>query len=203
LPERREQGFHHFFVEPGQFRNEVKIKWFMGKEAKLSNRAIWAEPTKFDQLRSKTDLQLVHLINTELNLNLRDARQALRSADIGVVAGEFYRRAKAAHARISRLLPLISGTFGDERIEMECKLAKLIGMLESLSAIGSTPTPAENEVAALARAVWKARGCAEGLADEDWYRAERALKGTAIGGRTFGETITATSRSQSVARHPA
>jgi hypothetical protein len=151
----------------------------MGKEAKLSNRAIWAEPTKFDQLRSKTDLQLVHLINTELNLNLRDARQALRSADIGVVAGEFYRRAKTAHARISRLLPLISSIAADERIEMESKLADLRAMLESLSGIGSTPTPAENEVAALARAVWQARGCGEGLADEDWFRAERALRAQA------------------------
>jgi hypothetical protein len=49
-------------------------------------------------------------------------------------------------------------------------------MLEALSAIGSTPTPAEDEIAVLARAVWEARGCQEGLPEEDWFRAERALK---------------------------
>jgi hypothetical protein len=141
-----------------------------------SNQGIWAEPTKFEALRNKTDLQLVHLINAELNLNIRDARQALKSADIWTVAGEFYCRAKTAHARISRLMPLVSGSAAFERIEMESKLANLRGMLESLSLIGSTRTPAENEVAALARAVWQARGCSEGLADEDWFRAERALK---------------------------
>jgi hypothetical protein len=59
---------------------------------------------------------------------------------------------------------------------MESKLANLSGMIDSLSAIGSTPTPAPNEVAALARALWQARGCGEGLADEDWFRAERAFR---------------------------
>ena len=49
-------------------------------------------------------------------------------------------------------------------------------MLELYSAIGSTPTPAEDEIPTLARAVWRARGCPEGLPEEDWFRAERALK---------------------------
>jgi hypothetical protein len=62
-----------------------------------------------------------------------------------------------------------------ERRRVESRLEYLRGMLEALSAIGSTPNPVEDEIAALARAVWEARGCPDGLADEDWFRAERAL----------------------------
>jgi Protein of unknown function (DUF2934) len=64
----------------------------------------------------------------------------------------------------------------DERSRVESRLEYLQGMLEALSAIGSTPNPAEDEIATLARAVWEARGCPDGLAEEDWFRAERALK---------------------------
>jgi len=37
----------------------------------------------------------------------------------------------------------------------------------------------EGEIAGanLARAVWEARGSPQGLPEEDWFRAERALKG--------------------------
>jgi hypothetical protein len=53
----------------------------------------WTEPTKFDKLRIKTEKQLVQFINTELDLGIRDARQALKSADTLADAQECRRRA--------------------------------------------------------------------------------------------------------------
>ena len=36
--------------------------------------------------------------------------------------------------------------------------------------------PTHEEIAGLAYALWRARGCAEGTPDEDWSNAENALK---------------------------
>ena len=141
-----------------------------------SQQGDWPEPTKFDQLRIKTEIQLVQLIDAELDRGTRDARQALKFADTWPVAEECYRRAKRVYATAARLIPVVATITEDERIRVESRLEHLQGMLEALSAIGSTPAPAEDEIAALARAVWEARGCPEGLPEEDWFRAERALK---------------------------
>ena len=136
----------------------------------------WPEPTKFDQLRIKTEMQLIHLIDTELDLSLRDARQTLNSADTWAVADACYRRANRAFAKIVGLIPLVAEIPENEQSRMESRLEHLQRMLEALSSIGSIPTPAEDEIATLARAVWEARGCPNGLPEEDWFRAERALK---------------------------
>ncbi|MCZ2075897.1 MAG: DUF2934 domain-containing protein [Bryobacterales bacterium] len=37
--------------------------------------------------------------------------------------------------------------------------------------------PGQEQIAALAHALWEARGCPEGSPEEDWYRAEEQLKG--------------------------
>jgi Protein of unknown function (DUF2934) len=148
----------------------------MSKQLPLSRQGDWTEPTKFDQLRIKTDMQLVQLINAELDLGIRYAHQALKSADLWAVAEEFNNRAKRAYTKLSRLIPVVSEITEKERSRVESRLEYLRGMLEALSAIGSTPTPAENDLTALARALWEARGCPDGLAEEDWFRAERALK---------------------------
>jgi HAMP domain-containing protein len=136
----------------------------------------WPEPTKFDKLRIKTEMQLVQLINAELDLGIRDARQGLKSIDTRAIVEGCHRRAKRASVRVARLIPLVAEITEDERNRVESKLNRLQRMLEALTTIGSTPTPAEDEIAALARAVWEARGCPEGLPEEDWFRAERALK---------------------------
>ena len=136
-----------------------------------------AELSKFDELRIKTGKQLVQLINNELDLGIRDARQALKSADTWAAAEERYVRAKRAYAEVSLLIPLVAEITEDERGRAERSLEHLHRMLEALSSIGSTPTtPTEGEIAALARILWEARGCPEGLPQEDWFRAERALK---------------------------
>ena len=64
------------------------------------------ELSKFDELRIKTERQLVQLINNELDRGIRDVRQALRSADTWAIAGEWYVRAKRECALASRLIPL-------------------------------------------------------------------------------------------------
>lgn len=141
-----------------------------------SHQRDWPEPTKFDKLRIKTDMQLVQLINIELDLGVQDARQALKSADTRPVREECSRRANRAYARATRLLPLVVEMTENERTRVESRLEHLQRMLAALSAIRSTSTPAEDEIATLARAVWEARGSPEGLPEEDWFRAERALK---------------------------
>lgn len=130
---------------------------------------------RFDQLRNKTDQQLLQLVNDEIALGIREARQALRMADIWVFAEDHYLRAKRAYAEASRLIPLVAEAQEDERVRWEASLALLREMLDGLSALGSS-VPTENSIPALARALWKSRDCPEGSPEEDWFLAERALK---------------------------
>jgi len=58
------------------------------------------------------------------------------------------------------LIPLVGE---HERDGWETTLTHLREMLEGLSALGSTPTPNKDTIPALARAMWKARGCPEVL----------------------------------------
>lgn len=141
-----------------------------------SQHGDWPEPTKFSQLRLKTEMQLVRLINAELDLGNRDARQALKCVDTRIIVEECHHRAKRACVTAARLIPLVAEITEDERNRVESKLNRLQRMLEALAPIGSRPVPAKDEIATLARAVWEARGRPEGLPEEDWFRAERALK---------------------------
>ena len=152
------------------------VNTFMNEYLPPSHQEDWPEPTKFDQLRIKTEIQLVQLINIELDLGIQEARQALKSAGKLPVSGECTCRANRAYVKVARLIPLVAEIPGDERSKVESRLNSLRRMIEALSTIGSTPNPAEHEISALARAVWEARGCPEGLPEEDWFRAERALK---------------------------
>lgn len=134
-----------------------------------------AEISKFDELRSKTDKELVQIIDNGLDLGIRQAHLAFKSADTWDVAERCCLRAKTTYVQVSRLLPLVV-IATEERSRVESRLEHLKGMLEALSAIGSTPTPTEDEIAALARSLWEARGRPEGLPEQDWFLAERALR---------------------------
>jgi hypothetical protein len=129
--------------------------------------------SQFDRLHSKTERQLLQVVNNALELGVCEARQALRSADTGALAKDHYLRAKSAYAEASRLTPLVEEP-ENEQGRWEARLEHLREMLEGLSVLGSTPTG--DNIPALARALWKARGCPEGSPEEDWFRAERALK---------------------------
>ena len=135
-----------------------------------------AELSKFDKLRMKTTKQLIELVNSDLDLGIREAREALRSADTWPVAADHYHRAKRAYAEASRLIPLLGEIPEHEQTRWKASLGDLQKMLEGLSVMGSTPTPNKDNIPSLARALWKARGCPVGSPEEDWHRAERVLK---------------------------
>lgn len=143
------------------------VNRFMSEHLPPSHQADWPEPTRFDKLRMKTEMQLIHLIKTELNLGIQEARQALKSADTWPVREDCSRRAYGAYALAARLLPLVVEITEDERSRLESRLEHLQRMLAALSAIRSTSTPAEDEIATLAHAVREARGSPEGLSEED------------------------------------
>jgi Protein of unknown function (DUF2934) len=134
------------------------------------------ELSKFHELRSKTDKQLVQIIENGLDLGIRHASQALSSADTWEAAEKCRHRAKTAYSQMSRLLPLVVEITSDERRRVESRLDHLKRLLDSLSAIGSTSTPTEDQIAALAQSLWEARGRPQGLPEQDWFLAERALK---------------------------
>jgi hypothetical protein len=135
-----------------------------------------AGTSKFDELRLKTDRQLIQIANTELDLGIRDAHRALESAENWVSAERHYWFAERAHAQTSLLLHLAGDSREAELGSVESRLEYLLEILDGLSVLESTATPAQDTTSALARALWKARGCPEGLPEEDWFRAERALK---------------------------
>jgi hypothetical protein len=132
-----------------------------------------AARSKFDELRLKTDRQLIQLAKAELDFGIRDAHRALESAENWASAERHFLVAAKAYGEAVRLVRLASDIREDDLGSVESRLKHLREALSALSAIGSTPK--EDEIAALARALWKARGCPEGLPEEDWFRAERAL----------------------------
>jgi hypothetical protein len=134
------------------------------------------ELSKFDELRSKTDKELVQIIGNALDLGIRQAHLALKSTDTWDLAERCYLRANTSYVQVSRLLPLVENITAEERRSMGSWLEHLKRMLDLLSAIGSSPTPTEDEIANLARSLWEARGRPEGLPERDWFLAERALK---------------------------
>ena len=133
---------------------------------------------KFDELRLKTDRELIHLASSELDLGIRDAYEALECAENWASAEWHYRMAERAYAQAARLIRLTGDAPGEELGAVDWRLGQLREALDALSMVGSVPTGAG--VAALARALWKARGCPEGLPEQDWFRAERTLSSHAL-----------------------
>jgi Protein of unknown function (DUF2934) len=137
--------------------------------------------SKFEELRIKTGIQLVRLVNNQLERGIREARQALRSADAWDFAEDHYLKAKRAFAEAARWIPLVDEIPEGERGRLEARLDHLREMLRGLSVLGS---PTGDGIRALARALWKARDCPEGSPEDDWFQAERVLKSqTACMGR--------------------
>ena len=135
-----------------------------------------AARSKYDELRLKTDRQLVHLANSELDLGIRDAREALQSAENWASALGHYLLAERAHAQAARLIRLTGNIGEDELISVDARLAQLREVLEGLSVLSADAVPTGDRTPALARALWRAKGCPEGSAEEDWFQAERVLQ---------------------------
>jgi hypothetical protein len=93
--------------------------------------------SKFHELRIKTGDQLLRLINNRLALGIREARQALRSADTWDFAEDHYLRAKEAYAETARWIPLVDEIPEQERGRLEARREHLREMLEGLAVLGS------------------------------------------------------------------
>jgi len=93
--------------------------------------------SKFEELRAKTDQQLIRIIDSDLDLGIRAARQALNSADRWTVSAEQSSRAERVRDEVSRLLPLMYEVAGEELDRWEAKLVQLGDLLEALAAIPS------------------------------------------------------------------
>jgi hypothetical protein len=132
-------------------------------------------PSKFDELRLKTDRELIQLASNELGLGLGDAYKAVESAENWASAERHYLAAEEAYREAARLVRLAGNVREDQLSLVESRLGHLREVLEGLSVLGSAAQSGD-KVPVLARALWKARGCPVGLAEEDWFRAERALK---------------------------
>src|ERR1022692_4786373 len=125
--------------------------------------------TKFDELRLKTDRQLIQMANTELDLGIRDAHEALQSAENWASARSHYQMAERACAQAACLIHL-TGDIGEDALRgVESRLVHLREVLEGLSVLGGTAPSNADTTPALARALWKARGCPEGSPEEDWF----------------------------------
>ncbi len=147
----------------------------------LAVRSKMAVRSKYEELRLKTDRQLIHLANTELDLGFRDAREALHSAENWASAQGHYLLAERAQAQAARLIRLTGDIGGDELIEdelisVDARLAHLREVLEGLSVLSAAAVPTDDSTRALARALWKSKGCPEGSAEDDWFQAERVLQ---------------------------
>lgn len=132
--------------------------------------------SKLGALRAKTDQQLIHFINKRLELGLHLASAALESAGNSATVRESHAIAERAYAEAAALLPLVAAITGAERSGLESSLERLRELLDRLSTRGPLPPRNERAIAELARSFWKARGCPEGSAEEDWYRAEQQLR---------------------------
>jgi len=136
--------------------------------------------TKFDELRFKTDNQLIRLVNHELDFGICYALEALRLFDGSAAARQRYASAQYACTNSQRLLRLAGEIPANDRIGLESKLAHLRGLLDLVSDRPSAPIPPrepnEENISTLAHALWEARGCPEGLPEDDWFCAERVLK---------------------------
>jgi hypothetical protein len=90
------------------------------------------ELSRFDSLRLRTEEQLIQLINNGLDRGIRDAHQALRSAETRAFAEELYHRAQKAYDEVSRLIPLTDEISKAKRIGVESRLENLRRMLEGV-----------------------------------------------------------------------
>jgi hypothetical protein len=106
--------------------------------------------TKYDELRLKTDKQLIQLAAMELETGTCYAWRALKFAEDRATAAEHYKAAKNAYDQAYYLICLAGDSVQNEKREAESQVERLRKMIEPLSAIDRTSRPGEQDVAALA-----------------------------------------------------
>ena len=110
------------------------------------------ELPKFEELRLKTDRDLLKLLNDDLDLGLAAAREALRSVDDLASATRSYDQAKRAYSEVSRLLPVAYEITPDERRRSRLRLNHLSYMIDALHPLEAGIHPRTEESVSLATA---------------------------------------------------
>jgi hypothetical protein len=95
--------------------------------------------SRIDELRAKTERDLVQLINRELDLGMQEATQAL-SADTWAFAAGHYVTAQRAYEEASRLLRMVEEPLPDQP---EVRVEQLREMLDGLRSGRRSPERAE------------------------------------------------------------
>jgi predicted phage-related endonuclease len=90
------------------------------------------ELCKFDELRVKTDNELLELLNGEIEFGIAAAREGLKGAEDLSSMTQSYWKAKHAHTEVSRLLSLAYEGPVAERVQLQARLQRLSRMLEAL-----------------------------------------------------------------------
>jgi hypothetical protein len=90
------------------------------------------ELCKFDELRLKTDNELLKLLNDDVELGIAAAGKALTASEDPSSAVESYVKAKRAHTEVSRLLSLAYGSTVAEKVGLQVRLHRLSRLLEAL-----------------------------------------------------------------------
>jgi hypothetical protein len=132
---------------------------------------------KYDELRLKTDTELIQVIDSELSLALSYVFQAVDSLDRLGFPGRLNVQAERACADVWRLIPVVYGN-SVERARLADRAEHLRKILDRIGDIDSSQS--ESDTAAIARSLWHARGCPDGSAEDDWFWAERILKVRAV-----------------------
>jgi hypothetical protein len=110
-----------------------------------------AVPSRFDELRYRTDKQLLRVVNSVLDSGMLEARQALRCGDNRVGARHHFLLAKRRYVDAAYLILL-----ADARLEKQAVCARLEHLrdtLDEMSGPGSPWTAPADDLAALTRAV--------------------------------------------------
>ena len=126
---------------------------------------------KYDELRRKTDRELIQVIDRGLDHALNSMFQAAGSLDRLEFPGRPYVQAARAHADAGRLISMIYGNDA-ERARLTARAEHLRKVLDRIEDNDSSSA----DVATIARSLWQARGCPDGVAEEDWFWVERVLK---------------------------
>lgn len=125
------------------------------------------EPGKLEQIRARTDRQLVSLINRRIEAGLKFAREF--SGQDSEMAAE------RAFAEAALLLPAVGGIGREERWRLEAELNRLRYLLDEAEGKHAF-TPDHGSTAALAHLFWLERGRPIGSPEADWFRAEELLR---------------------------
>lgn len=108
------------------------------------------ELCKFDELRLKTDNELLKLLNDEVELGIAAARESLEGGEEFPARGHSYVKARQAHTEVSRLLALTYEGPVAERVRLQVRLQRLSQMLEALQSLDFTLDPCTEDATASA-----------------------------------------------------